>query len=338
MSNNIIVGCSSTKLNPQEKQLFKKLQPWGIILFSRNIDNPQQIVQLIDDIKMALGRDQLIVLIDQEGGRVSRLPESHWRIPPSPTVFARMYEDNEDVAKRACLLNATLTGLELKELGINVNCAPMLDIPQANAANIITERALGFNAQQVIQLALQITDGLKRAGVAPVIKHMPGHGRAQSDSHLELPRVTATIDELKELDLVPFTALANEPMAMTAHIMFTQIDALLPATISPTVIQKVMRCAIGYKGLIMTDDINMHALTGSVAVRSAMAIDAGCDVVLHCSGKHSEMETLLEITSPLQGESLARAKIAESIAFKKMPDMKQEFIRAELDGLITNCA
>lgn len=335
MSNNVIVGCSSTTLSTKEAALFSQLQPWGVILFSRNIQDPKQVIKLIEDIKSALGRDELIVLIDQEGGRVSRLPAKHWRVPPSPTVFARMYEGNQEIAKRACLLNAILTGLELKTLGINVNCAPMLDIPQSNSAKIIVERALGYNAAQVIELARQITTGLKRAGVAPVIKHMPGHGRAQSDSHLELPQVDATFDELNELDFIPFKALASECMAMTAHIVFNQIDKEFPATINPRIIQKVMRSTIGFDGLIMTDDINMHALSGTVAERAAAATKAGCDIALHCSGDFEEMHSLLEVAQPLSGKALSRAKIAEDIAFKAMPDFDQAELRQELDALLS---
>lgn len=338
MSNNIIIGCSSTKLTQQERDLFRYLQPWGIILFARNIEDPQQVIDLIADVKNTLGRTDIMVLIDQEGGRVSRLPAAHWRIPPSPTVFARLYEKNPEAGQKACFLNAVLTGLELKTLGINVNCAPMLDIPQHNAASIISERALGCTTQQVIALGQQISSGLKRASVAPVIKHMPGHGRAKSDSHLELPTVDASLEILKQQDFVPFVAMNNESMAMTAHIMFTQIDANLPATISPTVVKQVMRGAIGYKGLIMTDDINMQALSGSVAERAAMAVDAGCDVILHCSGKYEEMVSLVDVVKPLTGESLVRAEAAELIAFAAIPDIEQADIKAELDDLMRDFA
>lgn len=334
MSNNVIVGCHSTTISQQEAELFAKLQPWGIILFARNIENPKQVIQLINDIKKALGRDQLMVLIDQEGGRVSRLPANHWRIPPSPTVFARMYQDDQESAKKACLLNALLTGVELKELGINVNCAPMLDIPERQTASIITERALGYTTEQVIELAQQISSGLKSAGVAPVIKHMPGHGRAKSDSHLELPTVDASFEALKNKDFIPFRALANEAMAMTAHIVFNQIDKNLPATISPTVIQNVMRTEIAFDGLIMTDDINMHALSGTVATRAELALKAGCDVVLHCSGELEEMATLLDVVYPLEGKSLERANLAEAIAFQKMPEVNKADLKTELDALM----
>jgi beta-N-acetylhexosaminidase len=331
---NVIVGCRSTQLSDNERALFSELQPWGIILFARNIAHPKQITALIEDCKKAMQRNKLMVFIDQEGGRVSRLPKSHWRIPPSPTIFAKMYEKNIENAKRACLLNATLTGLELKALGINVNCAPMLDIPQQNASSIISERALGATPQKVIALGQQICNGLKHVGMAPVIKHMPGHGRATSDSHLKLPQVSATLTELNDWDFVPFKALNDEAMAMTAHIVFDQIDRNLPATISPEVVNTIMREVIGFDGLILTDDINMHALSGSVAARAEQAIAAGCDIVLHCSGEIGEMQSLLNVASNIEGKTLERVNKAQNLAFKDMPDICAINIKEELDSLI----
>jgi len=334
----VIVGCHSTQLSQQERALFKELQPWGLILFARNINTPAQIKALINESKAAMGREHLMVFIDQEGGRVSRLPKTHWRVPPSPTVFAKMYQTNQEHAKRACMLNALLSGLELKVLGINANCAPMLDIPQNNSSTIITERALGATSQQVIALGQQITLGLKQANVAPVIKHMPGHGRAISDSHLELPVVNASLNELKDWDFLPFKALAEESMAMTAHIVFPQIDKNLPATISPIVVNKIMREMIGFNGLIMTDDINMHALSGTVASRAQQAVEAGCDIALHCSGEFDEMQSLLKVAKPLEGLALARALKAEKIAFaqnsQRNPPSTIEEITGELDSLL----
>lgn len=336
MPSNAIVGCASTQLSSNEIDLFADMQPWGLILFSRNLDNPTQVISLIEQAKKAMGRSELIVLIDQEGGRVSRLPQSHWRVPPAPTLFASMFSGNPDIAKRACFLNALLTGLELKPLGINVNCAPMLDVPQASAASIISERALGDTPQQVIDLARQIITGLKRAGVAPVIKHMPGHGRALCDSHLSLPVVDAAIKELGEHDFLPFLELNNEAMAMTAHVVFNRIDERQAATTSETIIKTVMRGAIGFNGLIMTDDINMQALSGSIASRAKRSLKAGCDVVLHCSGVLEEMQELQTVLRPLTDESLLRAKQAEQIAFAPMPDTSAKMIEEELKSLLAD--
>lgn len=334
MPTNVIVGCSSSELNDNERALFSELQPWGIILFARNIISPSQIIRLIEDCKKAMQRNDLMVFIDQEGGRVSRLPGSHWRIPPSPTVFAAMYEQNIENAKRACLLNATLTGLELKALGINVNCAPMLDIPQENASSIITKRALGHTPQKVIALGEQISKGLKLAGVAPVIKHMPGHGRATSDSHLALPHVNASANDLNNGDFIPFKAFNKEAMAMTAHIVFDQIDPNLPATISPTVVNNIMRKMIGFDGLIMTDDINMHALSGTVLSRAQQAVAAGCDIVLHCSGELDEMTSLLQVASTLEGKTLQRTQAAQQIAFQAAPNICEQEIKEALSALL----
>jgi beta-N-acetylhexosaminidase len=330
----MILGCSSSQLSANERSLFNELQPWGIILFARNIVDPQQLCALISDCKNAMQRSQLMVFIDQEGGRVSRLPKSHWRIPPSPTVFAKMYEHDPQTASQACLLNATLTGLELKALGINANCAPMLDIPQKNTASIITERALGYSPQDVIQLGKQISKGLKRSGVAGVIKHMPGHGRATSDSHLALPRVDASFDELKDWDFIPFKAMADEPMAMSAHIVFEHIDKALPATISPTVIKHIIREEIGFNGLLMTDDLNMHALSGTIAHRAEQAIKAGCDIALHCSGDYQEMKSLVDVANNLNKQALKRSLAAEKIAFVPAPELDANAIQKELDTLM----
>lgn len=334
MSRNVIVGCESTKLSPNELSLFNELKPWGLILFSRNISEPNQVKDLISQFADACGREKTMVLIDQEGGRVSRLPGSHWRIPPSPTVFATLFEKDQALAKRACYLNAKLTGLELKALGINVNCAPMLDVAQANANPIISERALGAHPTQVIALAEQICAGLKQAGIAPVIKHIPGHGRATSDSHLDLPTVDATLAQLTACDFSPFKAMRHEAMAMTAHIVYSHISTTLPATLNKTIITHIIRDTIGFDGLLMTDDINMQALSGDISSRASEALRAGCDVVLHCSGNFEEMRSLLAVTSTLKDKALERAKKAESIAFQTPEDTQIETIKHTLEEIL----
>ena len=334
MSKNIIVACYATHLSENEKSLFKELNPLGFILFARNIESPQQVKSLTDEFKHVLDRDDVMVLIDQEGGRVSRLPEKHWRVPPCPTVFAKLYAECQQSAKRACYLNALLTGLELKTLGINVNCAPMLDVPQNNAATIISERALGNNPQQVLELGRQIVEGLKAASVAPVIKHIPGHGRATNDSHLSLPFVDADISQLRKSDFVPFTALASEKMAMSAHIVFEEIDNKHAATVSQTVINRIIRDDIGFEGLLMSDDINMQALSGNVAQRAQACLQAGCDVALHCSGDFTEIETLLKVASPLKGVSKQRANEAEALAFSKTCSIVANVVEEELNQLL----
>ncbi len=329
----MIISCASTTLSAEEKALFKELQPWGIIFFARNLTHRAQIIDLIEDLKHSMGRDELLVFIDQEGGRVSRLPEAHFRVPPSPTNFAELYFRDQTKAKRACYLNALLTAIELKSLGINVNCAPMLDLPQIDADPIVTERALGNQPSQVIDLAQEIIDGFKHANVAPVIKHMPGHGRAKSDSHKTLPIVTASEQSLKDWDFLPFKAFANECMAMTAHIVFQHLDTNA-ATQSPRLIKEVMRESIGFNGILMTDDINMNALKGSISDRASASLNAGCDIVLHCSGELQEMKELLEVCNPLSGDSLMRARRAEAVAFPSLPKLDEDSIKAELDEIL----
>jgi beta-N-acetylhexosaminidase len=336
--NNLIISPSTLRLTQQEKQLFAQLNPWGIILFARNIESPEQVHALLNDIKNTLQRESLVVLIDQEGGRVSRLPKTHWRIPPSPQVFASLFMQSPQRAKRACYINNALIGHELKSLGINVNCAPMLDIPQKDAADIIHERAYGATVQQVIALGEQVIEGLHAASVEPVIKHMPGHGRGRCDSHFELPTVEADIDTLSQIDFAPFRAFNKCSMAMSAHIVYEQIDAQLPASISSTVINDIIRENIGFDGLIMTDDINMQALSGTVAQRATAAIHAGADVVLHCSGKLDEMQMLQDVATPLKGKSLQRASSAQQRACAAMPDIDVNALYHELNQLLSTHA
>lgn len=322
MSNatNIIFGCSGPRLTPDEKALFRHILPWGFILFARNIDTGDQVKALVDDFRVATGRDQVIVLIDQEGGRVSRLPEPEWRIPPAPPTLARLYTDNPQLAEQAFRLNYQLIGHELKEIGINVNCAPMLDIPTDGASSVVTDRALGDTPEQVTRLGSAVCEGLKAAGVAPVIKHGPGHGRALVDSHHLLPRVDASLEALRETDFLPFKSLRDETMLMTAHIIFEAIDTARPGTLSPEVINTVLRGEIGFDGLIMSDDLNMHALTGSMQERTAACLSAGCDIALQCSGDMDDMKDAAAAVSPLEGKALLRTQNAEQEAFAPAAD------------------
>ncbi|MFC3123170.1 beta-N-acetylhexosaminidase [Agaribacter flavus] len=327
--NNIIVGVSGTNLTVEEIDLFRDLAPWGFILFSRNIASPNQLSNLIEQIRQVAQQDEPPVLIDQEGGRVSRLPAPHWRIPPSPSIFAQLYKLDRTRALKACYLNNLLIGYELKQCGININCAPMLDIAQANSASIIHERGLGSTHEQVSALGNEVINGLLDAGVAPVIKHMPGHGRAQSDSHFSLPIVHASKEALTT-DFLPFKSLSKPAMAMSAHVVFSAFDKDLPASISPTMYQ-VMREQIGFDGLIMTDDINMHALSGSIVERATKALLAGADMVLHCSGNFEEMKSLLSVATPLTGKAFERAIRAEKQA--QMTPSQQDMSLNGLDEL-----
>lgn len=333
-ASNVIFGCSGLRLTRGEIDLFKAVKPWGLILFSRNLQAPDQVKALVGDFKDAIGRDDAIILIDQEGGRVSRLPETFWRIPPSPTIFSEIYKQNPTQAENAVFLNYRLIAHDLKSLGINVNCAPMLDIPRSGSAPVVTDRAFGTNPEIVTRLAEKAIQGMKAGGVAPVIKHAPGHGRATVDSHHLLPRVDTSNQLLADTDYKPFIALQNEAMLMTAHIIYSAIDPSLPGTISPIIIKDIIRSKLGFNGLIMTDDINMHALCGPVPQRARQALDAGCDIILHCSGSLEEMSEISDVVSGLEGLGLNRARAAEAQAYAKADETDLDQIRERLDIIL----
>lgn len=297
------------RLSREEKSFFTGAQPWGFILFARNCGSPQQIKSLIAELHDVTGRDRLPILIDQEGGRVARLKPPHWPEYPPAGVFAALGEKNIETAARAVWLNARLIAHDLAALGITVDCAPVADLPVSGAHDIIGDRAFGHEPQQVIRLARAQAGGLLAGGVAPVLKHIPGHGRASADSHEELPVVDAPLAELRVTDFVPFAALADLPMAMTAHVLYPAVDAKRMATLSPAVIS-LIREEIGFKGLLMSDDLSMKAMQGGYAERARAALDAGCDVALHCNGDMKEMAGVADGARTLAGESLSRAESA----------------------------
>ena len=331
---NAIVGCATTRLTDEEKSLFKHMRPVGLILFARNITTPEQVSALVDEFKNITDNEHALILIDQEGGRVSRLPASHWRIPPSPTEFAKLYKHAPDAAIRACEINYQLIGADLKRIGVNVNCAPMLDIPQLDASTVVTDRALGDTPQSVIALGQATITGLQKSGVEAVIKHGPGHGRGTTDSHKSLPIVDADIETLAKWDFLPFEHFKQASMLMTAHILYTAIDAQFPATLSSKVINEVLRKHIGFDGLIMTDDIDMHALSGTTAQKAQQAINAGCDIVLQCSGNIDDLLSLETAVQPLAGRALERTQIAMSKAASHPIDIDDSALLAELSGLL----
>ncbi|PCI46528.1 MAG: beta-N-acetylhexosaminidase [Alphaproteobacteria bacterium] len=333
-ASNVIFGCSGLRLTRGEIDLFKVVKPWGLILFSRNLQAPDQVKALVGDFKDATGRDDAIILIDQEGGRVSRLPETFWRIPPSPTIFSEIYKINPHTAEEAVFLNYRLIAHDLKSLGINVNCAPMLDIPRAGSSPVVTDRAFGTNPEIVSRLAEKAIQGMKAGGVAPVLKHAPGHGRATVDSHHLVPRVDASVKSLADTDYKPFIMLKNEAMLMTAHIIYNAIDPSLPGTISPIIIKDIIRSKLGFNGLIMTDDINMHALSGPVPQRAKLALDAGCDIILHCSGSLDEMSQIADVVSHLKGSGLDRTRVAEAQAYAKADEIDVGQIQERLDIIL----
>ncbi len=311
-----IFGIEGLTLSDDEKRFFTKLNPLGFILFARNCESPEQINALTTELKKLFKRNDVLILIDQEGGRVARLKPPHWRKVPPAGYFASIADGSISDAQRAVYANARLIARELYELGINVDCAPLADVPVPSAHDIIGDRAYGDDPYQVSILAEAMARGLLDGGILPVLKHIPGHGRANSDSHEELPVVYETLATMKNTDFVPFKALSYLPLGMTAHILYTAIDENLPATLSPTVIT-LIRDQLGFDGLLMSDDLSMKALRGHIGDLAKMSIDAGCDIILHCNGKMSEMELIAE-TLPLMND-IALKRLRNAIMQLKPP-------------------
>jgi beta-N-acetylhexosaminidase len=305
-----ILGCSGPILTAEERTFFRRVRPWGFILFGRNVENREQVRILVDELRDTVGREDAPVLIDQEGGRVQRLGPPNWgRFPPG-RAFGDLAGNDPLVRREITRLGARLMAHDLAALGINVDCVPVLDVPDASGHEIIGDRAYGKTADEVALLGRAAAEGLIAGGVLPVIKHIPGHGRAMSDSHLELPVVDASFGDLDARDFAPFRVLSDMPMAMTAHVIYSAIDAKRPATTSKTVMRRVVRGAIGFDGLVMSDDLSMKALSGDFTERARKSRAAGCDVVLHCNGGMAEMKAVVEGAGVLKGRSAARAKAA----------------------------
>jgi beta-N-acetylhexosaminidase len=307
MRTRAIYGCAGLTLNDEERAFFHDARPWGFILFARNIDDRAQVLELCAALRETVNDPRAPILIDQEGGRVARMKPPHWAERPAAARFGAMYESAPDVAREACYLNARAIAYDLAEVGINVDCLPVLDVPVEGASDVIGTRAFSRDASIIIELARAQIEGLTDGGVLPVMKHIPGHGRATADTHFELPRVTATAAELSATDFVTFRSLDQCKMAMTAHVVYTAIDDHRPATTSPKLIRDVIRGEMGFDGLLMSDDLSMNALTGTLASRAKAALFAGCDVVLHCNGRIEEMRSVAEEAKPLEGVSLRRA-------------------------------
>lgn len=300
-----IFGLSGLTLTADERAFFIDADPAGYILFGRNIESRAQVRALTDDLRALHGRERAFICIDQEGGRVARMKPPEWLAFPPGAVFDRLYDLAPASAIAAARANAQALGLDLAEAGISVDCLPLLDVRQPGAHDVIGDRALGSEPLRVAALGRAVLDGLAAAGVAGVVKHMPGHGRAGADSHKALPTVTASAGEL-ETDLAPFRTLAGAPIAMTAHVLYTAWDAENPATLSPTVIGEVIRRRIGFSGLLLTDDLDMEALSGSVPDRAARAIAAGCDIALNCWAKMDDMIGIATALPAMGAETAAR--------------------------------
>jgi len=305
-----IAGCSGYELTPDEVAFYKEAAPWGFILFRRNVDNPAQVRVLCDSLRETVGRADAPILIDQEGGRVQRMGPPHWPKYPSGSTYGRLHANDPLVQREIARLGARLIAHDLRAVGITVDCLPVLDVPSPGAHDVIGDRAYAKTPDRVAVLGRAAAEGLLAGGVLPVIKHMPGHGRAGADSHLSLPVVGATREELEKHDFAPFRMLTDMPLAMTAHVVYTALDPEHPATTSRIVMEEVIRGHIGYDGLVMTDDLSMQALSGSFRERTEAAFAAGCDMALHCNGKMEEMSAVAEAAPPLIGEALRRAEAA----------------------------
>ena len=310
MRSRAIYGCAVLALSAAERDFFRDVKPWGFILFARNISDSAQVRTLITQLRDTVGDEKAPVLIDQEGGRVARLKPPQWQARPPAAVFGILHQANPEAAREATYLNARLIAHDLSSLGINVDCLPVLDVPVAGAHDIIGDRAFAHDPATIIALGRAQIEGLMDGGVLPVMKHIPGHGRAESDSHLALPRVSAEMELLSASDFVTFRSLDQCPIAMTAHVVYESIDPQRPCTTSPKVIRDVIRGEIGFDGLLMSDDLSMKALDGPLSVRAKQAQFAGCDLVLHCNGDMEEMRDVASEVKILDGQALRRSRHA----------------------------
>ena len=332
-SRAFITGVSGLELGTAEREFIRAERPWGFILFKRNIETPAQITSLVGQLRDSIDDPNAPVLIDQEGGRVARLGPPHWPVYPPGAVFGALYDIDPELGFRAARLSSRLIAADLIDLGVTVDCLPLADLPVEGADAVIGNRAYGTKPAKVAAIARAVTEGLQQGGVLPVLKHIPGHGRATADSHFRLPTVDASRDELDRTDFAAFQPLADLPMAMTAHVVFSALDPAHPATTSATIIREVIRGVIGFQGLLMSDDVSMNALAGTIAERTRAIVNAGCDMVLHCNGKLDEMRDVARETPELAGEALERAKRA--LASRKAPEpLDRRAARAELDGLV----
>src|SRR5213083_17717 len=328
-----ITGVSGLELTADERAFLQAERPWGFILFKRNVATPTQVSALVAQLRKSIGEPDAPVLIDQEGGRVARLAPPHWPVYPPGATFGALYDLDKALGLKAARLSARLIAADLIDLGVTVDCLPLADVPVAGADAVIGARAYGTEPGKVAAIARAVTDGLEQGGVLPVLKHIPGHGRATADTHFRLPVVDTSRAELERTDFAAFRPLAGLPMAMTAHVVFSALDLAHPATTSATIVKQVIRGVIGFQGLLMSDDVSMNALAGSMAERTRAIVNAGCDMVLHCNGKLDEMRDVARETPELSGEALDRAKRA--LGSRKQPEpFDRQAARAELETLM----
>ncbi len=334
MTSACILGISGTRFSPEERTLFSDRRPFGLILFARNIENPEQVRALTSDFRSIVGKKDAAVLIDQEGGRVQRLKPPHWQDYPPAAVFETLFKKAPQVGAEAARLGARLIAADLHALGINVDCLPVADIRHPDGHGIIGDRAYGEDPETVAGLAKCATDGLMNGGVLPVLKHIPGHGRARADSHEDLPVVETSLEELDRTDFEAFRRLNHLPIGMTAHVVYSAIDAERPATVSPIVIAEMIRKRIGFDGLLMSDDLSMKALQGSLRSRAEAAISAGCDLNLHCNGKMDEMQDVVTGTPELSGDARDRADAALGLLKRPLESFDVAAARVRFSAMI----
>jgi beta-N-acetylhexosaminidase len=328
-----IYGCAGLSLGADEERFFRDADPFGFILFARNCERPEQVRDLVAALRDAVGRPDAPVLIDQEGGRVARLKPPQWRAAPPASYFGRMASHDPARAQEALRINTTLIAAELADLGIDVDCVPLLDLQFPGAHDVIGDRAFGSDPELVAELGRIVCETMLDCGVMPIVKHIPGHGRARVDSHKDLPVVDTAAAELEASDFRPFQALADAPWAMTAHVVYSAVDAALPATTSAEVIGRVIRGHIGFDGLLVSDDLSMEALQGGLGERAEAALMAGCDVALHCNGKAAEMEQVAAAVGPMSNAAQRRAAAARA-RLGRPEAVDQAALLRRLDGLM----
>ncbi|TNE63064.1 MAG: beta-N-acetylhexosaminidase [Alphaproteobacteria bacterium] len=329
----VIFGCSGHSLTAKERAFFSRVKPAGFILFKRNVADPDQVRALVREMKEAVGRAKVPILVDQEGGRVQRLGPPNWRTYPPMAVFGDMAVKDPTLAASALRLNCRMIADDLRRLGINVDCLPVLDVMRDEADPIVGDRSFSRDPDLVAALGRIAVDALMDGGVLPVIKHLPGHGRATIDSHLALPTIDTPMADMQKTDFVPFKALKDAPFGMTAHIVYSDVDPVQCATLSRLVIGRVIRMTLGFSGLLMSDDLSMKALTGDFGDRTRGAFEAGCDLVLHCNGNMDEMQAIAA-ASPAAAPPLEK-RIASLISqADKVPMADRADIRARYDDLM----
>ncbi len=319
MVSSFIIGVAGLALNDGERSFIRRTRPCGLILFARNCANPDQLSALVSSFKSELGTDDVLISIDQEGGRVQRLRPPHWRALPPAASYGQLWQQNPAEALSKAAAVSHLMAQELREMGINTNMVPVLDVLQRATHEIISTRAYGETPERVVQLGRAVAQGHMAGGVLPVMKHIPGHGRATADSHLELPVVSTALADLHAVDFAPFAQLHDLPAAMTAHVVYTALDPDHPASTSRIIHDDIIRGQIGFGGLLMSDDLSMKALQGDMAARARAVFAAGSDIALHCNGQMDEMEAVASVAPPLHGHALRRYHAALAVVKQRQP-------------------